>query len=95
MSSPHPPKVWTVAEAKARLSEILRRASDQGPQTIGTKNAYVVVPAAAWRALTGERKARPAMGTWLVENVPAGDNLPVPDRREPERSIPFQAKRDG
>ena len=32
-----PRKTWTVAEAKARLSEILRLASEEGPQRIGTK----------------------------------------------------------
>ena len=46
---------WTVAEAKARLSELIERARSGGPQTI-TKNgrtAAVVVDAAEW-----ERKTR-------------------------------------
>jgi prevent-host-death family protein len=46
---------WTVAEAKARLSEVIERARSGGPQTI-TKNgrtAVVVVDAEEW-----ERKAR-------------------------------------
>ena len=29
-------RTWTVAEAKARLSEILRLAEEEGPQRIGT-----------------------------------------------------------
>lgn len=46
---------WTVAEAKARLSQLIDSARSKGPQTI-TKNgrtAVVVVSAEEW-----ERKAR-------------------------------------
>ena len=32
-------RVWTVAEAKARLSEVLRLAEEEGPQRIGTQEA--------------------------------------------------------
>ena len=38
------PRVWTVAEAKARLSEVLRLSEEEGPQRIGTRKCYVVVP---------------------------------------------------
>jgi prevent-host-death family protein len=46
---------WTVAEAKAKLSEVIERAQSRGPQTI-TRNgrrAVVVVAADEW-----ERKTR-------------------------------------
>lgn len=45
---------WTVAEAKARLSEVIERAQSGGPQTI-TKNgrtAVVVVDAEEWERKT-------------------------------------------
>jgi prevent-host-death family protein len=45
---------WTVAEAKARLSEVIERAQSGGPQTI-TKNgrtAVVVVDAHEWERKT-------------------------------------------
>ena len=29
------------------------------------------------------------LGQWLVENMPRGIDLEMPDRREPERPIPF------
>ena len=29
------------------------------------------------------------LGQWLVENMPRGIDLEIPDRREPERPIPF------
>lgn len=50
-----PVPTWTVAEAKARLSEVIERAQSGGPQTI-TKNgrtAVVVVDVKEW-----ERKTR-------------------------------------
>ena len=78
--------VWTVAEAKIRLSELLRRCEEEGPQRIGVRKSFVVVPAELWRV-----KSQPAepMGRWLVENMPRGTNLDAPDRREPARLIPF------
>ena len=79
-------RVWTVAEAKARLSEILRRSETHGPQRIGARKAFFVVPAETLQALDPPRKP---LGQWLVENLPRGTNLAVPDRHEPEREIPF------
>ena len=46
--------VWTVADAKARLSEVIERALNQGPQTI-TRNGRttaVVVSAEEWERKT-------------------------------------------
>jgi prevent-host-death family protein len=78
-----PDKTWTVAEAKARLSEILRLASTEGPQRIGTKARYVIVPEKEW--LKREEPQIP-LGRYLVENLPRGyDDLELPDRAEPER----------
>jgi prevent-host-death family protein len=45
---------WTVAEAKAKLSEVIARAESQGPQTI-TRNgrtAVVVVSYEEWERKT-------------------------------------------
>lgn len=45
---------WTVAEAKAKLSEVIERAQSGGPQTI-TKNgrtAVIVVDAQEWERKT-------------------------------------------
>ena len=78
-------RVWTVAEAKAKLSEILRLAEEEGPQRIGTRKSFVVVPASLWEEKTRPRKP---LGQWLVENLPRGTNLEVPDRSS-NRKIPF------
>jgi prevent-host-death family protein len=47
-------QVWTVAQAKAKFSEIIERAMSEGPQTI-TRNgrtAAVVVGAEEWQRKT-------------------------------------------
>ena len=54
-----PRRVWTVAEAKAKLSEVLRLAESEGPQRIGTRKPFIVVPAAVWE---GEGAAAEAVG---------------------------------
>ena len=78
-------RIWTVAEAKARLSHILRCAEEDGPQRIGTRRTFVVVPERVWR-----ERAQPEVhvGRWLVENMPRGYELELPDRRS-GRPVPF------
>ena len=46
--------VWTVATAKARLSEVIDRAASEGPQTITRRGrkAAVVVSAEEWERKT-------------------------------------------
>jgi prevent-host-death family protein len=49
--------VWSVAEAKARFSEVIDRALKQGPQAI-TRNgrpAVVVVSSEEWARKTGRK----------------------------------------
>lgn len=82
-----PPRVWTVAEAKARLSEVLRRAVEEGPQRIGTRREFVVVPARVWDA---RNEAPPSLGQWLIENMPRFGEVEVPPRNEArDRPVPF------
>lgn len=78
--------VWTVAEAKSRLSEVLRRASEIGPQQIGTQRPHVVVLLEQWRA-----RAEPGLelGAWLVENAPRGCEIELRSRDDGDREIPF------
>ncbi len=79
-------RIWTVAEAKGRLSEILRLAEMEGPQHIGIRRSFVVVPAATWYNKAPPRRP---MGKWLIENVPCGLNLDIPSDRRSDREIPF------
>ena len=89
-TTPNARRVWTVAEAKARLSEILRLAETEGPQRIGARRPFVVVPAAAWEEKTPPRKP---LGQWLIENMPRGVELELPDRSL-IRPIPFIDEED-
>ena len=83
-------RAWTVSEAKAKLSEILRLAEQEGPQRIGTRRPFVVVPAAVWDAANPPRKP---LGRWLVENMPRGVDVEFPDRAS-KRAVPFSEDTD-
>ena len=83
---PGPRRVWTVAEARARLSEVLRLAEEEGPQLVGRRRTFVVVPAAEWYAKT---QPRPPMGRWLLENMPRGTNPDASADRRSRREVPF------
>ena len=82
----NPRRAWTVADAKARLSEILRLCEEEGPQRIGSRKSFVVVPEHVWRAHAAPREP---LGRWLVDNVPRGANLDFAGDRESRRKIPF------
>ena len=81
-----PRRVWTVAEAKAKLSEIFRLAEEEGPQRIGTRKSFVVVPDLLWRT---QPPARKPLGQWLVDHVPRGANLEIHVGRKSWRPMPF------
>ena len=70
MQKTGPRRVWTVAEAKARLSEILRLAEEEGPQRIGARRSFVVVPERVWQERTPPDRP---LGQWLIENTPPRD----------------------
>ena len=86
-----PRRVWTVKEAKARLSEVLRLAEEEGPQQIGRRKPFVIVPAADWYAKKPPQKS---MGQWLVESMPRGVNLYVAAKRRSRRQIPLAVTND-
>ena len=86
MTNAESARTWTIADAKAHLSAVLRLAEEEGPQRIGIKKTFVVVSLQTWRTLVAPT---PELGKWLVENMPRGLVLPVPNRAEPERRNPF------
>ena len=50
---------WTLAEAKAKFSEVVERALREGPQHV-TRNgrpAVVIVPEADWAAACGHKRS--------------------------------------
>lgn len=86
MLASEPRRIRTVAEAKGKLSEVRRLAESEGPQRIGTRKPFIVVPAAVWEEKSPPQKP---VGQWLVENMPRGTNLEIHRDRESKRAIPF------
>ena len=89
---PNPKPAWTIADAKARLSEILRLVEEQGPQRIGIKTTYVIVAEKDWKSNPATVKPpedQLPLGKWLVENMPRGTDFEIPRERNSNRSIPF------
>ena len=95
---------WTVAEAKAKLPEILRRAESKGPQRIGTRKRYVIVPEDVWLGRASppealeddaladespEPQARMSISQYLLQMQPRGIYSHSPYIRGSSRPIPF------
>jgi prevent-host-death family protein len=76
--------VWSVAEAKAKLSEILRLARSGEPQTIGSEEPCVVISAAQFEQLWRPRH----LGKFLIETSPRDIELELPPRGN-DRHDPF------
>ena len=77
---------WTVAEAKAKLSEVIARAETTGPQTV-TRNgrtAVVVVAADEW-----QRKTRRTgnLAEFLARSPLRQSNLNVERRKDRPRKV--------
>ena len=77
---------WTVAEAKAKFSELIERARSRGPQTI-TKNgrdAAVVVSAEEWRRKT-ERVG--TLADFFAASPLRNSGLKIPRSKQSPRPI--------
>jgi prevent-host-death family protein len=79
-------KPWSVQDAKAKLSEVLRRARAGEPQVIGKADPCVVVSAESWRRARGMADG---FGRWLVDTAPRGAPLELPKRKGTRRGDPF------
>ena len=79
-------RVWTVADAQANLAEVLRLVKAEGPQYIEAAGTFVVTPAEPEAVQDEERMP---LGQWLIENVPQGTNLVIPDDEFPDDEIPW------
>jgi prevent-host-death family protein len=73
---------WTVAEAKARLSEVIELATSQGPQLITRRgrDAVVVVAAEEWERKT---KRKGNLAEFFAASPLRGSGLQI--RRIPTR----------
>jgi prevent-host-death family protein len=75
---------WTVAEAKAKFSEVVDKAKANGPQTIteNGRTAVVVVSAEEW-----ERKTRSSgnLAEFFAESPLRGSGLKAPRKKDDPR----------
>jgi len=76
---------WNLADAKNRLSEVLSKASKDGPQTIRRRSEdFVVLSKAKYEKLVGKQ---PTFTDWLLSGPPI-DRLDLPPRdRSPMRRV--------
>ncbi len=83
--------IWQLQEAKARLSEVVRRAVDEGPQHVSVRGepAAVVLSEKDYRQLTDKR---PSIVDHILGGDPWADDLvdAINDRpRDLDRAIDF------
>jgi prevent-host-death family protein len=85
--SPHDDKSWTVANAKAKLSEVIERAQSV-PQTItrNGKPSVVVVSAEEWQRKTARKGS---LAEFLMESPLRGTDLDVERQRDEPRDLPL------
>ena len=78
---------WSLAEAKNQLSEVVRRAGQQGPQTISVRgeDAAVVLSKADYDLLRDPQRPR-SFKEWLL-SLPPLDELDLERDQSPPREI--------
>lgn len=78
MKNQYPRDAWSVAEAKAKLSELIDKARNQGPQAITRhgNRAVVVVDADMWDRLR-DRAPRGGFAEFLLASPLRGSGLEV------------------
>ena len=79
--------MWTVQEAKAKLSQVLQRARSGEAQIIGARDPCVVLSMDEYRKLSGKVE-EPHLGRWLVENLAGLGEIELPPRGD-DRPVPF------
>ncbi|MEO8541818.1 MAG: type II toxin-antitoxin system Phd/YefM family antitoxin [bacterium] len=85
---------WQLQEAKNKLSEVIRRAREEGPQTITVRgeDAVVVMPAEEYERLVGKPAQRESFYEFATRWAPRmeGIDLVIPPRLiDPPRPVLF------
>jgi prevent-host-death family protein len=80
-------ETWTVASAKAKLSEVIERAQS-APQTItrNGKPSVVVVSAEEWQRKTTRKGT---LAEFLMESPLRGSDLDIERQRDEPRDLPL------
>lgn len=77
---------WQLQQAKARLSEVLRRAQTEGPQaiTVHGKNEAVVL---SWRQYENLAERKPSFVAFMRSSPWAGVEIELDRDRSPARKV--------
>ncbi|MFZ2491482.1 MAG: type II toxin-antitoxin system Phd/YefM family antitoxin [Thermoanaerobaculia bacterium] len=83
-----PGRRWTLQDAKARFSEVVRRAKTEGPQrvTVHGREEVVIVSVEDYRRVTGERSGR-ALVELMQASPLAGVDLDRVRTQSPIRDV--------
>ncbi|MGD0186566.1 MAG: type II toxin-antitoxin system Phd/YefM family antitoxin [Roseiarcus sp.] len=86
---PRSPGRWLLQDAKARFSELVRRARSEGPQhvTVHGRDEVVVVAADEFRRLAGERTGAALIAAMQASPYREIDIEPSRDERSPVREV--------
>ncbi len=86
---PRPPGRWLLQDAKARFSELVRRARSEGPQhvTVHGRDEVVVVAADEFRRLKGEGAGAALIAAMQASPYRQIDIEPSRDERSPVRDV--------
>jgi hypothetical protein len=89
------PLPWTIQDTKARLSEILRKASSGTPQYIGRQDKYVLLTERHYQRIKDERgpTGPSTIGRKLLLLSPRVDAFDLP-ARSTSRPDPFADSKD-
>ena len=79
---------WSVAEAKARFSELVEKARTEGPQLVtrNGKDAAVVVSAAAWANRDAPKES---LADLLARSPLRGSGVRIERMKEKMRDVDF------
>ncbi|WP_309604639.1 type II toxin-antitoxin system Phd/YefM family antitoxin [Phenylobacterium sp.] len=80
---------WTLAKARDQFSEVVRRAVDQGPQTVSVrgKETAVVLSKAQFDAMTPTVQSRDFKAFLL--SVPSLEGIDLTRDQTPSRDVEF------
>jgi prevent-host-death family protein len=70
---------WAVAEAKAKFSEVVEQALNEGPQEI-TRNGKQAVTVISTKDLEKLRKPKQSLSQFLLNSPLRGSGLTIPKR---------------
>jgi prevent-host-death family protein len=86
---PRPPGRWLLQDAKARFSEVVRRARSEGPQhvTVHGRDEVAIVAADEFRRLAGEGAGAALIAAMQASPYREIDIEPSRDERSPVRDV--------